>query len=259
MTSRLAVIEFPEDQLVLNAFLGGRMQLWQPKRGYRAGVDPVLLAASVAAISGQTVLDLGCGAGAAALCLATRVPGLDCVGVERQPEFAALAQRNGAQNGLPFHVICADLAAPPPDLTARQFDHVLANPPYFVEGAHSPSPDAAKGAARGEDTPLSIWLDIAARRLRPGGYFHMIQRIDRLPEALVSCRLGSVEVLPLAPRIGRDPGLFILRARKGGRAAFRLRASLILHKGATHARDGEDYTDEILSVLRGNAPLKWAD
>ena len=138
-------------------------------------------------------------------------------------------------------------------------DHVLANPPYFVEGAHSPSPDAARGAARGEDTPLSIWLDIAARRLRPGGYFHMIQRIDRLPEALANCRLGSVEVLPLGPRIGRDPGLFILRARKGGRAAFRLRAPLILHKGATHARDGEDYTDEILSVLRGNAPLKWAD
>jgi tRNA1(Val) A37 N6-methylase TrmN6 len=255
----LAVTEFAEDQLVLNGFLGGRLGLWQPRKGYRAGVDPVLLAASVPARAGQTVLDLGCGAGAAALCLATRVPGLDCVGIERQPEFAALARRNSAHNALPFQVLCADLANPPPEVTARQFDHVLANPPYFRAGAHSPSPDAAKGAARGEETPLETWLDLAARRLRPGGYLHMIQRIDRLPEALAACRLGSVEVLPLAPREGRDPGLFILRARKGGRAAFRLRAPLILHRAATHEQDGEDYSDEILSALRNGAPLTWAD
>ena len=36
---------FPDDALVRNAFLGGRVQLWQPVEGYRAGIDPVLLAA----------------------------------------------------------------------------------------------------------------------------------------------------------------------------------------------------------------------
>ena len=61
--------------------------------GYRAGVDPVLLAASVPARAGQSVLDLGCGAGVAALCLAARVPGL-LAGLEVQPAYAALARRN---------------------------------------------------------------------------------------------------------------------------------------------------------------------
>ena len=44
-------------------FLGGRLMVAQPKTGYRAGVDPVLLAASVPAVRGESVLELGCGVG----------------------------------------------------------------------------------------------------------------------------------------------------------------------------------------------------
>ena len=38
-----------DDDLTRDAFLGGRVTLLQPRRGYRAGTDPVLLAASVEA------------------------------------------------------------------------------------------------------------------------------------------------------------------------------------------------------------------
>ena len=57
-----------EDQL-----MGGRVRLRQPRDGYRAAIDPVFLAASVAAEPRQLVLDVGCGPGAAMLCLAARV------------------------------------------------------------------------------------------------------------------------------------------------------------------------------------------
>ncbi|MEO0916318.1 MAG: methyltransferase, partial [Pseudomonadota bacterium] len=56
-----------------NAFLGGRLQVLQPAVGYRAGADPVLLAAAVDAGPGHSVLDVGCGVGTALLCLGTRV------------------------------------------------------------------------------------------------------------------------------------------------------------------------------------------
>ena len=85
---------FADDALTCDAFLGGRMHLYQPKNGYRAGVDPVLLAASINATAGQSVLELGCGAGAAGLCLAARVRGLTVSGVERQADSAELARRN---------------------------------------------------------------------------------------------------------------------------------------------------------------------
>jgi Predicted O-methyltransferase len=48
-----------DSDLTHDAFLGGRLHLWQPRQGYRAGVDAVLLAASVQARPGQRVLDRG--------------------------------------------------------------------------------------------------------------------------------------------------------------------------------------------------------
>jgi tRNA1(Val) A37 N6-methylase TrmN6 len=251
---------FAPDELTRDAFLGGRLQFLQPRAGYRAGIDPVLLAAAVPAVSGQSVLDLGCGAGAAGLCLAARVPGLALTGIERQPEYADLARRNAVENDLAAEVFCADLTALPEAVRGSGYDHVIANPPYFREGAHSPAQDAGRRAALGEDTALQSWIDVAARRLAPKGYLHVIQRVDRLPDLLAACsgRLGSLEVLPLAARRARAPDLVILRARKSGRAAFSLHAPIVLHKGVAHDKDGESYTPEITDVLRGGAALNWA-
>ena len=63
---------FEDDALSCDAFLGGRLRIWQPRAGYRAGIDPVMLAAAVPARPRQSVLELGCGAGTASLCLAAQ-------------------------------------------------------------------------------------------------------------------------------------------------------------------------------------------
>lgn len=244
-------------ELTRDAFLGGRLHLWQPRRGYRAGVDPVLLAAAVPARAGQSVLDLGCGAGAAALSLAARVGGLDLAGVELQPLYADLARRNAAENGIPFDVACADLRALPDRLRRRQFDHVLMNPPYFDRAAGTAAREAGRDTALGGETPLADWLAIAARRLAPAGVLTLIQRIERLPDCLapLAGRLGSLRLLPIAARPGRAPHLFVLQARKGGRAPFRMTAPLVMHAGTRHLRDGEDYAPAVAAVLREAAPL----
>lgn len=248
---------FSDTELTCNDFLNGRVRLWQPRSGYRAGVDPVLLAAAVPATRGHTVLELGCGAGAAVLCLLARVPGMQGVGVELQAPYADLARRNAVENGAQLEVIEADLNALPAGLKQRQFDHVIANPPYYRAGAHSPAADKGRSVALGEETPLADWFDVTAKRLAPRGYLHMIQKADRLPDMLAGCagRLGSVEVLPLAARTGRAAELVVLRARKGGRAAFRLHAPLILHAGDRHEKDGESYTRQVSAVLRDGAAI----
>jgi len=245
------------EALTQDDFLGGRIRIWQPRRGYRAGVDPVILAASVPAKPGQAVLELGCGVGVASLCLTVRVPDLRVTGVEVQADYAALARRNGAENGMGFEVVTADLRALPADLRQRRFDHVIMNPPYFDRTAGTASDDAGKDVAFGGDTPLRDWLDCGARRIGPRGYLTLIQRTERLPEVLAGLagRLGSIIVRPVAGRDGRPSEHFLLQARQDGKAPFRLAPTLVMHAGASHSGDRENYRPEVADVLRNGAAL----
>jgi tRNA1(Val) A37 N6-methylase TrmN6 len=241
--------------LTHDAFLCGRLHLWQPRRGYRAATDAVLLAAACPAVAGQKVLDLGCGVGAASLCLAARVPGLSQWGLELQEDYAALARRNAAANGVALQVVTGDLTAMPAALKLG-FDQVIANPPWYPRGG-SPSPVAGRDVALRAELPLGDWVTAAARRLEPGGWLTMILGADGLPEVLgaLGTRMGSASVLPLAAREGRAALRVILRARKGGRAAFRLLAPLVIHQGPAHDGDRESYTSRANEVLRIGAAL----
>ena len=92
-------------QFTEDGFLGGQLRLMQPAAGYRAGVDPVFLAASIPAKPGQRVLELGCGVGTALLCLGHRVKGLALTGVELQPLYANCARRNAANNNIAVQAV----------------------------------------------------------------------------------------------------------------------------------------------------------
>lgn len=235
-----------------NEYLSGRVRIRQPAKGYRAGVDPVLLAASVPAKSGDHILELGTGVGTAALCLAARIKGLTLTGVEIQSEYAELARANGALNHVEFDVIEADLSQLPADLKQRRFEHVIANPPYFDRDTGSAATDAGRERAMGEDTPLKIWLEIAAKRVAPKGYVSFIHRAERVVDLLtfMPTVLGSIQVQPFIPRAGRDANLVIVRGRHSGRAPSRLHAPIQLHQSAQHEKDAEDYTPLIKGVLR---------
>jgi tRNA1(Val) A37 N6-methylase TrmN6 len=251
----------PDTKLTKDAFLGGRVMAWQPRTGFRSGVDAVLLAAACDAAPGDRVLDLGCGAGVAILCLAVRVPGIAAAGLDLQPDYAALARRNAADAGIALEVHEGSVTGLPPALRTAAFDHVMTNPPYFAAAAPRAA-DAGRGVARGETVALPDWVRAGARRLASGGWLTLIQRAERLPDvlaALGAAGLGSVAVRPLSPRQGRTARLVLVRGRKGGRAAFRLLAPLVLHDGDRHPGDRDHYSGPATAILRDGAALPWSD
>ena len=205
------------------------------------------------------VFELGCGVGAASLCLMARVPDLAVSAVELQPAYAALAQDNAARNRIPFEVVTGDIRDLPIPLRDRTFDHVITNPPYYLRDGGSPAKDAGRERSLGEEVPLSHWVDTGLRRLRPGGTLTVIQRADRLGDLLgaIGQRAGRVTLYPLAPRAGRDATRVILTAQKGGKTPLRLCEPTVLHQGAAHDGDRDSYTAAAAAVLRDGAPWPW--
>ncbi len=246
------------DDTVDDGFLDGRITITQPRRGYRAATDPVLLAASVPVGAGAAVLDLGCGVGTAALCLTARVGPLDLHGLEVQPDYAALARANADPNTIEFEVHDGDLREMPAALRQQVFDAVMLNPPWHPASG-SGSPDPARDMANRLEIPLADWIGAALSRTRQGGHVVVIQRVERLPEILAALDgpAGDIAILPLAAREGRAAKRVIVRARKSARAPFRLAAPLVLHAGAAHDQDRDDFTARAAAILRGGAGLDF--
>jgi tRNA1(Val) A37 N6-methylase TrmN6 len=245
------------DAVTDDALLGGRVRLTQPARGYRAAIDPVLLAAAVVAGPRDRVLDAGAGVGAASLCLASRIAEARIVGIERDPALIELFARNIAANGMGARVeaVEGDIAAPPAALEPGSFDRVMVNPPYLAASAADAPPDARRAAAMVEGAAdLAAWLDFALAMLARKGTLTVIHRADRLDAVLAGLhgRAGDVAVLPLWPKAGQPARRIVVAARKGIAGPARLLPGLVLHEA-----DGR-YTEAAEAVLRGGAALDLA-
>jgi tRNA1(Val) A37 N6-methylase TrmN6 len=241
-------------------FLGGRLEVLQPAvRGHRAGLDAVLLGASVPEDATGLLVDLGAGVGVAGLVAAVRCPNLQVRLVENDRVAAALARDTVALNaallGGRAEVVEADVTAPADlaaaGIAAQSAQHVILNPPFHPRGRTRPSPEPARARAHTSgDEDLERWLRTAALLCHPRGRVTVIYRADETPRLLaaLAARFGGLVVLPVHPRADAPATRVIATGRPQARAPFKL-----LPAFALHGPDGR-YTPDADAVLRG-APL----
>lgn len=231
----------------VDAFHFGDFYVVQPKgRGHRSGMDAMLLAALVAGEGPMRVADLGAGAGAAGMAVASRIGGAEVVLFERSPEMAFYARRSmahpaNARIAPRLGVVEADvalrgkarIAAGLPD---DAFDHVIMNPPFNDAGDRR-APDGLKAEAHAMQGDIfEDWIRTAGAILKPGGQLSLIARPESVAPVIEACgrRFGGIEITMLHPREGECAIRMLLSAIKGSRARLVFRAPLFMHGEGSH-------------------------
>ncbi len=201
---------------------------------HRFGTDAILLADWATPARGETVCELGTGCGAIALRLCAEGTPATVHGVDISPEAIALAQMGAAAfDGAPTPTFAvADWANPASIAPAGSFRRVVCNPPYFPPASGGVSEDAAARLARHEqpDTLRDVCA-AAAWLLQYGGRFCLCHRPERLAVVLSTLTAQGLEpkrLRPVQQTAQTPPWLFLLEAKKGGKAGLLWEAPLVL-------------------------------
>jgi len=188
----------------------------QSRRGYRFGIDAVLLARHVLAGPHGPGLEVGAGSGVVSVLLAGWGFAGPLTAIEIQPAMADRARRNAAANGVADRVavIRADARDPAALPAGARFARIFSNPPFFKAGSGRANPDPERATARHEKTlDMDALLDLVRDRLAPDGVASVLYPAAREGEVLAraSARpLSVVRVVPAIPAPGAEAEVVLL-------------------------------------------------
>ena len=228
-------------------FLRAGRHIIQKQKGFKFGIDAVLLADFAKPKKKDALCDLCSGGGIVPVLLSGRARRI--VGVELPDEYVDMGNRSIKANGLSdTKLLQGDLREIEKLLPVASFDVVTVNPPYLKEGGGEMSLFDEINIAKQE---ICLKIEDVARAgahlLIPNGRLYMVHRPDRLCDIFCALRAENLEpkrVRMVYPAKGKPPSLILIEARLSGLAGILFEAPLIVME------DGEE-TAEIKEIYGG--------
>lgn len=243
----------------IDVFHRGRFALVQPRHfGHRSGMDAMMLAAMVPTDFNGQLIDLGAGAGAAGLAVASRCEQAKITLAERSPLMVNYANKTLAleQNVhlkprisvLSTDVTLRGQTRLDAGLADNSFDFAIMNPP-FNEQYDRMTPDKERADAHVMTSGMfDNWLRTAAAILRPSGFLGLIARPTSLETILSALhkRFGGVVIVPIYPRPNQAAIRLLVYAKKGSRAPLSFASPILLHD-----TDHNQFLPRIIAINNG--------
>jgi tRNA1Val (adenine37-N6)-methyltransferase len=223
-----------------------KLSVVQHERGYRFGLDALLLATDIPELGDHpTVVELGAAQGIVSLCVACQHPDAHVIAVERQDSLFGLLEQNITENKLDDHIeaVHGDVRKFRDILEPHSADLVVCNPPYFRKEERRPSADAERAAARHElHGQLADFVDAARYVLDQRGRLKIILPPIRLADLIAAADqtdLGFESMRFFHSR--RDTSAYLVESvlRRGGAPDLEVRPPLYIYQNA------DDYTREV--------------
>lgn len=212
------------------------MRIIQQERGFRFGMDAVLLADFANIDPRARVADFGTGTGILPLLLRGRGKGCTFDALEIQPEMADMARRTMALNGVEAAIRVHNVPVQQAEtvMAAGSLDAIVCNPPYGLPGTTLLNPSDALRTARHQDEKgLADWYRMAHRLLRGKGRFSMVYPAPRMLEAmnaLEAAHLTPKRFRLIYPRADKPANLVMIEAMKDAKPMLHPEPPLIVYE-----------------------------
>lgn len=163
-----------KDEFTIDSIRSSRIRILQSKRGYRFGLDAVLLAHFLKLRPQEEAMEVGAGNGIIPVLLSFLQQFRRITAIELQHELAALARKNLELNGIE-NVVVLETDLHDLEFPSNSFDLIFSNPPYRKLGHGKLNPSQQKAVARHEiRMKLEDLFACAGRFLKPEGRLSVI-------------------------------------------------------------------------------------
>ena len=215
--------------------LDGKIVYFQPKFGYRSGIEPIILA-SQANNNDKYILDLGSGCGPISLILAYRFSNAEIVGLENNTLHLELSQKSKIENKF------RNLEFKKEDVCNFNknymcyFDLVLSNPPFFFENQIIKSKnDSINNAKYISKEKSKKWLKNLIYYTKDKGRALIINRFENIDFMLGIFSMFDVivEITPILSFKDTKPKNVLISLKKNEKYVEKTKNEIIIHSNSS--------------------------